>query len=84
MELGTSIAALLPEVNAMLDTSTPDLPDALRTLSQRRQRALGPRQGEARQRPRNRRMRARRTAAIMVAFGIVLGCVEMIILLAYL
>jgi hypothetical protein len=82
MGLGISIATLLPEVNAMLDTSTPDLTDALRLLSQHR--PLGPPQGEVRRPPRKRRMRARRTAAIMVGFGIVLGGVELLILLSYL
>lgn len=82
MEPGTSIATLLPEVNAMLDTSTPDLTGALRLLS--KQRPIGPLQGEARRPPRKRRMRARRTAAIMVGFGVVLAGAELLILLSYL
>jgi hypothetical protein len=68
----------------MLETSTPELPDALRRLVDDGLRPAARMRRRARRPPAARRMRARRTAAIMIVFGIVLGGVEMFILLSYL
>lgn len=75
----------------MLDTMTPDLPEAIRYLTQtharRDVRALPALPvavpGRPRRKRRNRQMRERRTAYLMGAFGILLGSIELYIVLSY-
>jgi hypothetical protein len=79
------------KVNAMLDTMTPDLPEAIRYLTQNHIRADDralpalpvSTPTRPRRRTRNRQMRERRTAYLMGAFGILLGSIELYIVLSY-
>ena len=67
----------------MLDSMTPELPQSIRYLVQ----PDGPRPAAVkrhrRRQPRDRQMRERRTAYIMMFFGIVLGGLELFIVLSY-
>lgn len=64
----------------MLHSMTPERSQSIQALS-RSGRALPV---PARRRSRDRQMRERRTACIMMMFGIVLGSLELYIILSYL
>jgi hypothetical protein len=74
----------------MLDTLSPDMPETIRYLSSRNQVHSDPVAGPERTAPPSRRrrqsrqMRERRTAWIMMGFGLVLGALELFIVLSYL
>jgi hypothetical protein len=78
------------KVNAMLDSLSPDMPETIRYLAkdqaQDRRRPSSSSAAppvRARGRRRNRQMREKRTAYIMMAFGLLLGALELYIVLSY-
>jgi len=81
---GASVVTLLSKVNAMLKPTTSNLPDTFHRLSRRPDEPSTAKPEQARRPKASRSMRARRTALIMVGFGLLLGCVELIIVLSYL
>jgi hypothetical protein len=72
----------------MLDSLSPDMPETIRYLSQTENDDIG---GGSRslvppppsRRLRNRKMREKRTAYAMMAFGLLLGVLELYIVLSY-
>lgn len=71
----------------MLDSLSPDMPDTIRYLSQtdadgRESSRSVPPPARSR-RLRNRKMREKRTAYAMMAFGLLLGVLELYIVLSY-
>jgi hypothetical protein len=73
----------------MLDSLSPDMPETIRYLSQtdaddRRPNRSPTHQPVRSRRLRNRKMREKRTAYAMMAFGLLLGALELYIVLSYL
>jgi hypothetical protein len=67
----------------VLDSMTPELPQSIRYLIHRDKTRPAPVRKYRRRQPRDRQMRERRTAYIMMFFGIVLGGLELFIVLSY-
>ncbi len=69
----------------MLDSLSPDMPETIRYLSQdQTQDSRSTPQPPRARRLRNRKMREKRTAYAMMAFGLLLGALEVYIVLSYL
>lgn len=68
----------------MLDSMTPELPQSIRYLARSGSAQPGAVNKKRHRRSRDRQMRERRTACIMMIFGIVLGSLELYIVLSYL
>jgi hypothetical protein len=62
---------------------TPELPQSIRHFVQPATARRAPAGRHRRRQPRGRRMRERRTACIMMLFGILLGGLELLIVLSY-
>jgi hypothetical protein len=67
----------------VLDSMTPELPQSIRYLIQPDTVHPTTVKKHRRRQPRDRQMRERRTAYIMMFFGIVLGGLELFIVLSY-
>jgi hypothetical protein len=72
----------------MLDSLSPDMPETIRYLSQTENDDIGGGDRSAAppvrsRRMRNRKMREKRTAYAMMAFGLLLGLLELYIVLSY-